>query len=115
LNVPEQGELYWADSQSEAPHPVIVVSRTDLNRGDYAVAVPLTSANLERRWNAPNTVPFKSGQFGLTKDCVAQCEAITLLNKSRPDPRPFGQLNDEAWRDLVRAIGNVICAECEPS
>jgi hypothetical protein len=27
---------------------------------------------------------------------------------------PFAQLSDEVWRDLIRAIGNVICADCEP-
>lgn len=115
MSVPQLAELYWAQFESEARRPIIVVSRTDLNRGDYVVAVPLTAAKLEQRLNLPNTVPFRAGEFGLTKDCVAQCEAITFLEKCRLDPLPFARLSDEVWRDVVRAVGNVICADCEPT
>ncbi len=114
LMVPQPGELYWARFESAQPHPLIIVSRTALNRGGYVVAVPLTSSNLDTRWSLPNTVSFHAGDFSLSKDCVAQCEAITIIEKDTLDPQPFATLTDGVWRDVVRAIGNVICADCEP-
>ena len=117
MTVPEPGELYWVHAGSERPRPYIVVSRRVLNRGDYVVVVPLTSSDLDRRWHLPNAVPFCAGQFNLPKDCVAQCEGITYVEKEALDlaTGPFARLTEEVWRDLVRAIGNVICAECEPA
>jgi hypothetical protein len=49
-------------------------------------------------------------------DCVAQCEAITIIEKEFIilNSGPFGKLDGEKWRLLVHAIGYVICAECEP-
>jgi len=81
------------------------------------VAVPLTSSELEVRWDLPNAVPFHAGDFGLPKNCVAQCEAIGVVKKSKLELKsgPLGRLSNEVWRDLVRAIGNVICADCEPT
>jgi len=116
LTAPEPGELYWAYLDSSLPRPVIVVSRRELNLGNYVVAVPLTSTQLERRRNLPNAVAFAAGEFGLPKDCAAQCEAIAMVEKRALDLNtgPFARLTDDVWRVLVRAIGNVICAECEP-
>ncbi|MBM4069815.1 MAG: type II toxin-antitoxin system PemK/MazF family toxin [Planctomycetes bacterium] len=39
------GELYWADLDA-GRRPLLVVSREELNRGNYVVAVLLTTANL---------------------------------------------------------------------
>jgi mRNA-degrading endonuclease toxin of MazEF toxin-antitoxin module len=116
LSVPGPGELYWAYFDSGQARPLIVVSRSGLNGGKYVVAVPLTSSDLERRWSLPNTVCFRAGEFQLPKDCVAQCEAIAIVEKASLDlaAGPFARLTHEAWRALVRAIGNVICADCEP-
>jgi len=87
-----------------------------LNQGKYVVAVPLTSQNLEVRWSLPNAVPFRTGDFGLKKDCVAQCEAISLVERERLDivTGAFAKLSSQVWRNLVQAMGNVICADCEP-
>jgi mRNA-degrading endonuclease toxin of MazEF toxin-antitoxin module len=111
------GEIYFADPDQLGPHPVIVVSREALNRGDYVLCVLCTSANFERRRHFPNTVAFTAGQFGLKKDCVARCEMVLTLHKSRLDMEhgPIGILDDEWQRNVIRAIGYVIDAECEPT
>ena len=116
MNVPSSGELYWAYFESEHPRPIIIVSRRELNLGKYVVVVPLTSTNLEKRRNLSNCVLFKAGSFGLTMDCVAQCEAITFIEKEFIilNTGPIGKLDGEKWRLLLHAIGYVICAVCEP-
>ena len=116
MNVPSPGELYWSYFESERPRPIIIVSQRKLNLGKYVVVVPLTSTNLEKRWSLPNCVSFKAGSFGLTKDCVAQCEAITFIEKEFIilNTGPIGKLDGEKWRLLLHAIGYVVCAICEP-
>jgi len=116
LNAPSPGDLYWAYIESEEPRRIIIVSRRKFNLGKYVVAVPFTSTNLDTRWNLRNCVPFKADSFGLSMDCVAQCEAITIIEKESIilNSGPFGKLDGEKWRLLVHAIGYVICAECEP-
>ena len=41
------GEVFIAVFDQAGPHPVIVVSREDLNRGRYALVVVCTSAKAE--------------------------------------------------------------------
>jgi len=115
LIVPLPGDIYWAYIESEHRRPVIIVSRQNLNLGKYVVAIPLTSKNLEKRWNLPNCVQFKAGSFGLKKNCVAQCEGITVVDKDfiQLNSGPIGTLDDEKWHLLSHAIGYVICAICE--
>ena len=110
------GEIYMADMDQTHPHPVIVVSREERNRGDYVVAVVLTSARFAVRSKLPNCVPFRAGEFGLTKDCVAQAETISSIPTVQLDlaAGPFGTLDDVPHRDVVRAIGDVISSDCEP-
>jgi mRNA-degrading endonuclease toxin of MazEF toxin-antitoxin module len=109
------GEIYMADLGEATPHPVIIVSREELNRGDRAVAVLCTSQKLAIRATLPHCVPFQSGQFGFTKDCVAQCENIFLVEKASLDPNLIGVLDDVALRDVIKAIGHVIDSDCEPN
>jgi mRNA-degrading endonuclease toxin of MazEF toxin-antitoxin module len=66
------GEIYEADLGDANPHRIIVVSRDDLNRGDRVVAVLVTSQKFAARSVLAHCVPFKAGEFGFTKDCVAQ-------------------------------------------
>lgn len=108
------GEIYMADLGEAAPHPVIVVSREELNRGDRLVAVLCTSQKFAIRSTLPHCVPFQAGQFGFSKDCVAQCENIFLVAKDSLDTTPVGVLDDISLRDVIKAIGNVIQADCEP-
>ena len=109
------GEIYMADLGDATPHRVIVVSREDLNRGDRVVAVLCTSQKLAIRSTLPHCVPFKAGQFGFTKDCVAQCENIFMVGKDALDANPIGVLSDVALRDIIKAIGHVIDSDCEPN
>lgn len=104
-----------ADLGEAAPHPIIVVSREQLNRGDRVVAVLCTSQKLADRSTLPPCVPFQAGQFGFTKDCVAQCENIFLVDKGCLAASPLGNLSDVALRDVVKAIGHVIDSDCEPN
>lgn len=104
-----------ADLGEATPHPVIIVSREDLNRGDRAVAVLCTSQKLAVRSGLPHCVPFRAGQFGFSKDCVAQCENIFLVDKQSLDATPMGALSDVALRDVIKAIGHVIDSDCEPN
>ena len=110
------GEIYIADFPVAGPHPVIVVSREPLNRGSYALAVVCTSARFSFRSKLPNCVPFSAGNFGLTADCVAQCENVVSVDKSQIDlvKGPIGVLDEIALRDVIRAIGHVIESDCEP-
>ncbi len=109
------GEVYMADLGEATPHPVIIVSREELNRGDRAVAVLCTSQKFAVRSTLPHCVPFQAGQFGFTKDCVAQCENIFLVAKDSLDINPIGVLSDADLRDVIKAIGYVIDADCEPN
>jgi mRNA-degrading endonuclease toxin of MazEF toxin-antitoxin module len=109
-----RGEIYLADLDVAGVRPVLIVSRDDLNRGSYLLVVPFTTAHLHRRSRLPNCVLFRAGQFGLSKDSVAQCEIMLSINQSQIQADSLGQLDDAAMRDIVKAIGFVIVADCEP-
>lgn len=109
------GEVYEADLGEATPHPVIVVTREELNRGDRIVAVVCTSQRLAVRATLPQCVPFQAGQFGFTKDCVAQCEYVLVIDKTDMAPQPMGVLDDVAMRDVIKAIGYAFDSDCEPT
>jgi mRNA-degrading endonuclease toxin of MazEF toxin-antitoxin module len=54
----EPGEVYLADFPEAGRHPVIVVSRKELNRGRYAIVVVCTSARLALRSQLANCVGY---------------------------------------------------------
>lgn len=112
----QPGEIYMADFGPAGPHPVIVVSRQELNRGHYALAVVCTSARFAVRSKLSNCVPFRAGDFGFTADCVAQCENILSIDQAQIDlaARPLGILDDTALRNVIKAIGYVIKSDCKP-
>src|SRR5689334_5989659 len=110
----EQGGIYWVNDGGSVARPFPLISREDLNQGDYLTVVPFTTRNLEARRGLPNCVPFNRGEFGLTKDCVAQCEAIQYLPKAEIARGPDGPIDDERLRAVVLAIGYVVDAECAP-
>ncbi len=112
-----QGEIYDADIFEGGRRPVLVVSKDALNRGRYVVIVPFTAARFEQRRSLRNSVPFREGEFGLTKDCVAQCEAISGIEVERLDTRtgPVGRLDEITLRSVILAIGDVLEADCEPT
>ncbi len=110
------GEVYMADFEQAGAHPVVVISREELNRGRYALVVVCTSARFASRRALPNCVPFHAGQFGFRLDCVAQCENILSIEKDQLDVAsgPIGVLDDLALRDVIKAIGHVLGSDCEP-
>lgn len=111
-----QGEVYRAFVGTGKPRPVVVVSQSQFNRGHYCLAIPFTTARLTERRRLPSCVYFRKGSFGLTKACVAQAEAMTLLRKSelvQPVSR-LGRLSQARIADLVSAVGHVIGADCNP-
>lgn len=110
----EPGEVYIADFPDAGPHPVIVVSRENLNRGHYALAVVCTSSRFAARSQLPNCVPFRAGQFGFSVACVAQCENILSIDKRQLRAGPTGVLDQTALREVIKAIGYVIESDCEP-
>ena len=111
------GEIYLADFDQAGPHPVIVVSREELNRGRYALIVICTSARFAARSVLPNCVPFRAGRFGFTADCVAQCDNILSVETAQLDlaAGPIGVLDRTAMREVIKAVGHVIESDCEPS
>jgi mRNA-degrading endonuclease toxin of MazEF toxin-antitoxin module len=113
----EPGGIYMADFEQAGPHPVVVVSREALNRGRYALVVVCTSARFAVRRTLSNCVPFRAGQFGLTADCVAQCDNMLSIEKSQLDMAsgPIGVLDEMAMRDVIKAIGYVMASDCEPA
>ena len=81
----QPGEVYMADFGEAGPHPVIVLSRKELNRGRYVLVAVCTSARFAVRSKLPNCVPFRAGTFGFTADCVAQCENLLSIDKAQLD------------------------------
>jgi len=111
----QPGEVYMADTDA-GRRPVIVVSREELNRGHWVVAVMVTSTHFATRSKMPHCVAFAAGEYGLTKDCVAQAETITYLPVSDLDldAGAIGILDEARMRELIKAIGHLLASDCEP-
>jgi mRNA-degrading endonuclease toxin of MazEF toxin-antitoxin module len=75
------GEIDLADFEEMPPHPIVIVSREELNRGNWVVAVLITSKRFEELSRQPNCVPFRAGEFGLGVDCVAQTESLFSIRR----------------------------------
>ena len=112
----QPGEVYMADFGPAGPHPVVVMSREELNRGRYALVVVCTSARFGVRSKLLNCVPFRTGDFEFTTDCVAQCENILSIDQAQLNlaAGPMGILDDAALRNVIQAIGYVIKSDCKP-
>ena len=110
------GDVYMADFGQAGPHPVIVMSREELNRGRYALVGVCTSARFAVRSKLSNCVPFQAGDFGFTVDCVAQCENILSIDQTQLDlaAGPLGILDEAALQKVIKAIGYVIKSDCKP-
>ena len=100
------GEIYWVDLAT-GRRPGIVVSRENLNQGNYVVMVLCTTKRFAIRSKLPNCVPFHAGEFIMPSDCVAQCEAIYDLEKGEIDiaSGTIGRLDATRLRDVIKAIG----------
>ncbi len=107
-------EVYRADFEAMEPHPVVVVSREELNRGNWVAAVLITSKRFEERSKQPHCVPFRAGEFGLSMECVAQAESLFSIRREELGEH-LGTLDDKRWRDLIKAVGNMIGSDFEPA
>ncbi|MEK7270345.1 MAG: type II toxin-antitoxin system PemK/MazF family toxin [Planctomycetota bacterium] len=110
------GQIFWADLDTEDRRPVLVVSKESLNRGGFVVVLPFTSARFAERSRYATSVPFSTNECGLPKDCVAQAEGITVAAVSSLDlaTGPIGEVPEEKMREIVRAVGVMMDAQCEP-
>ncbi len=110
------GEIYEFALGEEESHYAIVVSQERFNRGKYLIVVPITSKRFTERKDMPNCVPFTSGQYCFTMNCVARAERMALVEKTdlRTDAGPIDTLDGQDLWMLVKAIGVVIGAECVP-
>jgi mRNA-degrading endonuclease toxin of MazEF toxin-antitoxin module len=111
----EPGEIYMADLDIAGKHRIIVVSREDLNRGNWVLGIMCTSTRFAVRKTLANCVPFQAGQFGFTTDCVAQCENVLSVHKSQLAGAPLGKLDDVNMREIIKAVGYVMDSDCEPN
>jgi mRNA-degrading endonuclease toxin of MazEF toxin-antitoxin module len=103
------GDIYESfDFYGTGKHRVLVVSRTELNLGDYVITVMFTSKRLEERKRLPNCVFFPVGsQAGLNEDWVAQCETISQMPSSYLGDH-LGHVDDEQMSVINQAINYVI-------
>ena len=112
--IPSPGEIYRAEWPIGHDAYVLIVSRESLNRGDRVIAVNITSVNVEEHSGYANCVGIEAETFGLTKNCVIQCENIVALRKHRIDASPIGRLDNEKMREVLKALAYVFDAEFEP-
>jgi len=113
----QQGEIYNYSDPSIPPHPVLVVSREELNRGDRVVAAIITSKKFAIRSKLANCVVLRAGQFGISKDCVVQGETVFNAPTINLDlaSGPVGKLDDLTMREVIKAIGYAMDSDCEPN
>lgn len=112
---PMPGQVYWAFHDKR--RPVVVISREELNRGNYVVVVPLTSARLATRRTLPNCVPLDPKHHGVPKPCVVQAEMVAVVTKNdlQLDAPPITTLDRDVMCGVIRAIGYAIAADCTPT
>ncbi len=113
----QPGEIYWADVPPGQQHRVVIVSREELNRGNYVMAALITSQKFSVRSKLANCVPLRAGPFGLPQDCVVQGESAGPIRVARLDlaAGPLARLDGITFREVIKAIGYVLDSDCEPN
>ena len=106
----QPGDIYHAKFGQGKARPVVVVSRANLNSGKYVIVVPFTTQRLDKRRTLDSCEFFKSGEHGLTEDCVAKADEITFIDKISIDSRKgrLGALPKDRMTDIVKAIRYVV-------
>lgn len=78
----QRGQIFLLKpDQFGKQRPVVIVSRDPLNAGHSVIAVPFYSQQLQKRAQQPWCVLFKAGEGGLTMDCVAKTDQLSLIDK----------------------------------
>lgn len=81
------GEIYWFNLSGTGNvqtgwHPGIIVQNNKGNKYSNTIAIiPITSSN--RKSKLPTHVKMRAGQFGLTRNSIAQCEGQRLVDKEQ--------------------------------
>jgi mRNA-degrading endonuclease toxin of MazEF toxin-antitoxin module len=107
----QRGQIYTLPPDEDGKErPVVIVSRDNLNAGHSVLAIPFTSQQLDKRRQQPWCVLFRTGEGGLSKDCVARCDQITLfrkgdINTAKP---PLGRLTAAQMQRIVDAVRHAI-------
>src|SRR5579862_478137 len=98
------GDIFASfDFYGAGKHRVLVVSRTELNEGNYVVTVMFTTKRLDERKLHPSCVFFPAGsQEGLEAECVAQRESISQMPIEYLDVEagPLGHVEDEKMAEI---------------
>jgi len=87
MSRPKPGMIYRLhdDGGLIKDRPVLIVSREEINGGDYVVTVPFYSSGLAKKREMPQCVFFGAGAAGLEVDCVAKIDEIRVTAKSEID------------------------------
>ena len=96
----------YSEKEKRKQRPIVIVSRDDLNKGDYVTAVPFYSQQLEKRKGHRSAVFFEAGAYGLDRDCVAKCDEVSQIEKAELPLRrgPIGRVPEEKMQLIVDAI-----------
>ncbi len=103
-----RGDIYLADlnpsrgSEQAGIRPVILVQRQNLERFTRTVVVIPVTTNL-RRAQVPGTMLIPAGEGGLTKESVALCYQIVVIDKQRLQ-RQLGTLSAIYLQRLGEAL-----------
>jgi mRNA-degrading endonuclease toxin of MazEF toxin-antitoxin module len=109
------GEIYRVDLPPAGTHLFVILSREDLNRGKQVLAAIITSRKFDVRSRLPNCVILHSGEFGITQDCVVQCENVAAIETDELRGEPVGRLDNPTMREVLKALGYVVDANYEPT
>jgi mRNA-degrading endonuclease toxin of MazEF toxin-antitoxin module len=109
------GEIDRVDLPPAGTHLFVVLSREELNRGKQVLAAMITSTRLNVRSRLPNCVFLHSGEFGITQDCVVQCENVVAIETEELRGEPVGRLDTAMMREVLKALGYVFDANYEPT
>lgn len=109
MKTPRRGQIYRLKSDSvDKPRPVLIVSRTELNRGFYCTVVPFTSQQLEKRAALATCVLFEDGEAGLTRKCVAKTDDVTQVRfvDLRMAEGPLGEASPEKMAEISQSLAH---------
>ena len=116
MSAPEQGDVFTIPDTAKNERRVVVVSEELFNRGESLVVVPFTSKRFQYRSGLSSCVVFERSDGPFTKPCVAQCEQVSRITKDKlTSLSSLGRIKPEKTRELVKALGVVIGADCEPA
>ena len=103
-----RGDIYLANlnpsrgSEQAGIRPVIIVQHNNIDRFTRTVVVIPLTTNL-RRAKIPGTIIIPVGEGGLTKESVALCYQIVVIDKQRLQ-KYLGTLSVDYLKELGDAI-----------